>query len=234
MQLNSIARQIIRFALSLLLWSMAVLGVVVGLCWIGASVGVVAFPSVQTGSMEPEIREGDLLIDVGVDTGTLSVGDIVTVPNDITGNLVTHRIVELTPRADGNHLAILKGDNNRNVDGNTYVLGDQVLQPIAVVPRAGYYLDALSRHQLPLTVGYLALIVAIPILLSWLDRPRQQHRDDTSDDGFLDGASHAAENAGWLVTDARRGDLAGITDSGKGDSTSPGSSPSGQRHLPIP
>lgn len=73
------------------------------------------FPSViLTGSMEPGIRPGDLIIVEKIDGKEAQVGDIVMYFSE-DGINITHRILERSEEA-GLTQFILKGDNNSSVD----------------------------------------------------------------------------------------------------------------------
>lgn len=70
---------------------------------------------VVTGSMEPEIPTGALLIAREVPIETVQLGDIVcfrTQLSDIWGKIVTHRVVGITENPMGNILLETKGDAN--------------------------------------------------------------------------------------------------------------------------
>ncbi|MCZ9635234.1 signal peptidase I [Rhodococcus sp. BH5] len=75
---------------------------------------------VVSGSMEPTIRAGDIIVVRGIgpdDSDMLSLGSVVTFqpyPNDAT--LVTHRIVQVNISEDGRINYITKGDANRIED----------------------------------------------------------------------------------------------------------------------
>jgi signal peptidase len=76
---------------------------------------------IHTGSMEPTLMPGDLIIDRPAD-GHYHVGDVITFRHGPTADLVTHRLVGSTP--EGVHT---KGDANRTADvwtiPETYVEG---------------------------------------------------------------------------------------------------------------
>lgn len=75
---------------------------------------------VVTGSMEPEIPVGALLVARQVDIDTVQVKDIVcfsTKENQILGQTVTHRVVDILAGLDGGTLLQTKGDANPVADG---------------------------------------------------------------------------------------------------------------------
>ena len=70
---------------------------------------------VITGSMEPEIFGGDLVITKTVDPATLEVGDIISFSDG--NSVITHRIIEITEE-DGQTAFVTKGDANNAADVN--------------------------------------------------------------------------------------------------------------------
>src|SRR5690606_30379232 len=87
--------QILRRTANALLWILAVAGAASGLVWGVTAVGLIQPLVVISGSMEPEIVTGDLIIDVKTDAAGLEPGDVVSLPSPITHDLVTHRIVSV-------------------------------------------------------------------------------------------------------------------------------------------
>ena len=73
--------QFIRRLADLALWLLAVVGVVCALVWGATALGHIKPLIVISGSMEPGIPTGDLLIDVPVETASLEVGDVVIAPD---------------------------------------------------------------------------------------------------------------------------------------------------------
>lgn len=75
---------------------------------------------VVTGSMEPTIPVGSLLISRKVDIGTIRVDDIIcfrTQASEIWGKIVTHRVVDVWTSETGALLLETKGDANLVADG---------------------------------------------------------------------------------------------------------------------
>ena len=72
--------------------------------------------TVVTGSMEPKIKIGDVIIIKDVEPATLKKGDIVTYEGsegDLRGLILTHRIIELRKdEKDNKYHFITKGDAN--------------------------------------------------------------------------------------------------------------------------
>lgn len=75
---------------------------------------------VVTGSMEPTVPTGALLVTKQVDIQTVEMGDIVcfqTQEAAIWGKIVTHRVVEVLDDGSGSILLRTKGDANLTADG---------------------------------------------------------------------------------------------------------------------
>lgn len=74
---------------------------------------------VQTGSMEPEIPVGGIVIVHKTKPSSLKVGDVISFySNDMTisGQINTHRIVEIKDSDSGEKIFRTKGDANDSVD----------------------------------------------------------------------------------------------------------------------
>lgn len=81
--------------------------------------GIMMF-RVVTGSMEPTIPVGALLVTKQVDISTIQVDDIIcfrTQVSEIWGKIVTHRVVDLWQTEAGTLLLETKGDANLVADG---------------------------------------------------------------------------------------------------------------------
>lgn len=69
---------------------------------------------VLSGSMEPNLQVGDMVIIKQVDEAQVEVGDIITF-EDENGATITHRVVDIIIK-DGKKLYQTKGDNNNSCD----------------------------------------------------------------------------------------------------------------------
>lgn len=84
-----------------------------------ASFGGYTMFRVVTGSMEPTIATGSLLMAHSQDIGQIRVGDIIcfqTQETQIAGKIVTHRVVEALQTAEGTVLLRTQGDANLVAD----------------------------------------------------------------------------------------------------------------------
>ena len=90
----------------------------------------------RSGSMEPAMPAGSLLVIESVDPREVRPGDVVTVALD-SGSLLTHRVVRGTS-LDGYPAVELHGDANAAADTDVVSLDRLVGRVTLVVPIAGY------------------------------------------------------------------------------------------------
>ncbi|SDT27816.1 signal peptidase I [Microterricola viridarii] len=146
---------------NIVLWILAALGVAAGALWLANSAGLVQPLIVVSGSMEPGIMTGDLLFSTQKDAAELRVGDVTTLPSTLTGKMVTHRVIEVTPSGTaGEYVVRMQGDNNVFPDSQDYLVSGSVLVPSAQITGGGYVLATVSKPGvvIPLTVTVLALV----------------------------------------------------------------------------
>lgn len=106
---------VVRRAVSLASWVLLSLLLMVAACLLLAPhVLPVKFHPVLTGSMEPAMPVGSVVVVVPVTAAEVSVGDVLTF--DAGGRRVTHRVVEIRDDQDGRSF-ITKGDANNVADG---------------------------------------------------------------------------------------------------------------------
>lgn len=124
---------------------------------------------VESGSMEPAIKVGGLVIVKSANN--YQVGDIITFRNPESLNTkITHRIYELKIN-EGQTFYVTKGDANEEPDGEgilaRYVLGKVIL----ALPYLGYAVDAAKKP-----IGFI-LIIAIPAVVIIGDEIRKIIRE---------------------------------------------------------
>lgn len=114
--------------------------------------------TVLTGSMEPKLSEGDLIIIHPYSTEMPKINDVVTYRNH-NGTFVTHRIVDIVDN-NGTSLFQTKGDANNSFDQDLVSL-DQIAGTVAFkIPKLGLLLSSLKG---PLGLILLTLIVSFSI-----------------------------------------------------------------------
>jgi signal peptidase len=132
-----------------------------------AVVGPLAFGArphtVLTGSMEPAIAAGDVVIDERVDPASAQVGDVVTFrdPED-QSRLITHRVRGIR-RAGSHFWFVTQGDANNTTERWRVAAGGELGRVAYVVPWVGHV--AVLAHT-PLG---LSLFVIVPLLLLALE-----------------------------------------------------------------
>lgn len=122
---------------------------------------------VVTGSMEPTIPVGTLLVSQQVDIGSVQLSDIVcfrTEDAQIYGSVVTHRVVDVLTGADGGILLETKGDANLVADG--YLVGQENFIGKVVWYTGGSSVLATAFSFLTDKVGFLGCIVFPCLILA--------------------------------------------------------------------
>ena len=108
---------------------------------------------VRSGSMEPAINVGDMVLAGPVGTGGIKPGVIISY--EAGKNLITHRVLSI----DGNTL-ITKGDANKEQDPNPVRLSQVQSRYIFRIPYVGYVAGFLRTRP-----GWLLSIVLPSIVL---------------------------------------------------------------------
>lgn len=152
--------QILRRLALTVLWALAAVGMACGLVWGASALGVIKPLIVISGSMEPGIMTGDLIIDTPVPAEELAVGDVVSLPSELTGDLVTHRIEAIESDGLGAYVVTMKGDNNEYTDALDYSVSGNVWQPTLQLPGWGTAVVRMTTPAVavPLLAGLLGLL----------------------------------------------------------------------------
>ncbi|MDE6285281.1 MAG: signal peptidase I [Bacilli bacterium] len=124
---------------------------------------------VLSGSMETEIRKGDLIITKEIDPTTLKVNDVIAFRDD-QNTVTTHRIIEIEDR-DGETYFITKGDNNNSQDQKHVELNDVEGIYVARVAGVGNIMNKLSETS---TIIIIILIITIIFILGFLISSKKQ------------------------------------------------------------
>lgn len=110
--------------------------------------GDTRYEPVNTGSMEPAIGVGSVVVIKPVDSETLEIGEVICYSFS-ESNSITHRIVNITDEG-----FITKGDANEDQDYRPVKKEDVIGKVILVIPFVGY-LGYFVRTPL----GFIALVV---------------------------------------------------------------------------
>jgi signal peptidase len=125
--------------------------------------GALEFKIVQSGSMEPEIPVGSVV--VITPSPSYGVGDVITFGDDTKKRIpTTHRIVDVEREA-GSIRYVTKGDANEEKDNTSVAFVSVIGKVVTTVPRLGYVLD-FARSQQGFT--FMVLIPAVLIMLDEL------------------------------------------------------------------
>lgn len=154
--------KLFRLILSILRWSVLATLTVLAVYAISSNFSVLGGYRtylVQSGSMEPSIMTGDVI--VIQNKGTYFMNDVITF-RESADRIVTHRIISVEKDSAGNKYST-KGDANRsgdeNVISNSQILGKVFL----VIPKFGYLIAFIKSQQ-----GFIFLII-IPAIVFILD-----------------------------------------------------------------
>lgn len=123
---------------------------------------------VLTGSMEPEISAGDVVIVNNVQQSNLKTGDIITYSVGSSSQTVTHRIIE-TVQKNGKTYYKTKGDNNNSTDSDMVEYENIIGTVNFTIGKIGLIINALK------TTGGIAFVVLI-LLISWVHSSRADDR----------------------------------------------------------
>lgn len=124
----------------------------------------IPFLAVESGSMEPTLYRGDLVIVRAVDPATLKVGDIViydasSLPYSSSDVPIVHRIIEIQD-VSGNLYFITKGDNNPGPDGGNRTSEDIIAKVIGSIRYLGFITLLLISP-----IGLYSIIALIIVFL---------------------------------------------------------------------
>lgn len=120
--------------------------------------------AVESGSMEPVLFRGDLVVVRAVDPATLQVGDIVIYdassnPWSTSDVPIVHRIIDIQ-NVSGELFFYTKGDNNPGPDPDYRTANDIIAKVIGNIPYFGFIVLLLLSSS-----GLLSIIALIVIFL---------------------------------------------------------------------
>lgn len=163
---------------SALLTAFAVLGVACLLVFVGSMIFGVRPLVVVSGSMEPTVPVGSVVLSRTVPASEIAVGDIVTVERPRDLGLITHRVVSTTPTDGGAVELVLRGDANSVDDPEPYVV-QTAGEYVRHVPGLGHLALFLQTRGGLVVAGALALVLVAVFVL---DPARMVRRDDVDDE----------------------------------------------------
>ncbi|ETI70139.1 signal peptidase I [Neobacillus vireti] len=132
--------------------------------------------TVLSGSMEPLLKPGDIVVARPIDLEKVKVNDVITFRNN-QHTLVTHRIIDLVTN-DGEVFFQTKGDAN-NVEDEGLISSEQLEGSLFFyIPKAGYIANFLqSSMGIILLVTVPLLILTIGLVKKIFTVNRQEKRD---------------------------------------------------------
>ena len=189
---------------------------------------------VLTGSMTGTYDPGSIVFDEQVPTSSLEVGDVITYapPPGMSPNheLVTHRIVRISPGRGRRRVYQTKGDANKTADRWRFRLAAAEQDKVVFsVPYAGYLFAVLGVKQFRMAlIGAPALLVALWIVIGmWRDAGAIVRRRE--------------RGVAWSTVSARRTPNLGPASAGAGTTGSGAAAlpitwglPTARRHGPAP
>jgi signal peptidase len=101
---------------------------------------------IYSGSMEPTVKVGSLLLTRPVDVDDLRVSDVVTYRSPGNHTTLTHRIVSIR-QEDGDWVFKTKGDASLGPDPQEVILHGQVSKMAFDIPYLGYVVDFARSTQ---------------------------------------------------------------------------------------
>ena len=124
---------------------------------------------VVTGSMEPTIPTGALMVSQRVGMETVQIGDVICFKaqeSAVFGRMMTHRVIDIATGADGGLLFATKGDANLALDGY-YVTQENFVGKVIWYTEEGSMLSAVFS-VFTNKIGFLACVILPCLLLASL------------------------------------------------------------------
>jgi len=125
---------------------------VVSVAMIWFAVGIFpVYPSViVTGSMEPQIKPGDVVLVQKIDGEEARLGDVIQFYQPEDQIIITHRVIAVNE--EGPRSLTTKGDNNSTADSEPVTMSQVRGKVIKVVPKIGWFTLFLRSNQ-PIPAG---------------------------------------------------------------------------------
>ena len=134
---------------------------------------------VLTGSMEPSIKTGSLILIKKVPDESLRIGDVITFrPLNNSSVLLTHRIIDVDREMPS---FITQGDANKTPD-NGYVYPDSIVGKVIVaIPKLGSFMNYLKTPQG--MIIFVVIIVLLQALWYMIPKKTKNNNENENDKG---------------------------------------------------
>lgn len=119
------------------------------------------FLTVLSGSMEPSMHTGDIVVSMKIDVNTIQIGDIITFRYDDEtdpNRCVTHRVSNITYDGDNTYFST-KGDSNEENDTRIVKSSEVIGKVVFIIPYLGY-ISNFAR-----SIWGFMLFIVIPVSL---------------------------------------------------------------------
>ena len=136
-----------------------------------------------TGSMEPTISPGDVVINEQISPASAEVGDVVTFRDpEQQSKLLTHRVVSKRRLKDGRFAFVTQGDANNTQEHWRVPADGQIGRVAYTVPWVGNIaVFARTKPGMGLLIGVpLLLILLEEMMRIWRPRPRSRAGEEGS------------------------------------------------------
>lgn len=161
--------------------------VILAVLLVGVRLAGIRVYTVLSGSMEPAYHVGSLIYVKPVSPEMLKAGDVITfMLNQDT--VVTHRIAQVLPDADGAGLRfVTKGDANETEDAGWVYAQNVIGRAVVTIPYLGYLSAYIQRPPGScLAVAFCAALLLISFLSSLLKpKPKSPEQAEGEKEGFL-------------------------------------------------
>lgn len=128
--------------------------------------------AVVSGSMQPSIDVNDVIVVRQTSESDLEVDDIIAF-FDADGNIITHRIVGITPN-DGKTFYITKGDNNTANDSEPIPYENVIGKYSFGFPGGAYFVAAITSPFGMIPIILAVVIIGLTIILK-INRKSARH-----------------------------------------------------------
>jgi signal peptidase len=132
--------------------------------------------TVVSGSMEPKIQPGDVIVASQKTSADVNVGDVVIFLDRKSWQVQAHRVINKSLK--GNVFTFTtKGDANTDSDGPFEIINSAALRTSSlVIPNIGYAIDSFQSNQMRLFAGFALLgIITVLIFKVQTRKPRSEN-----------------------------------------------------------